>query len=120
MRQNPEVFGIGALLILNYPLAVLFNYLPNKAKNIFNIAVTAVYYTYLFNLIGYLQCMALCVLCYGICYLFKGSIKAPIAVIILSMGALSAKYYIFNLILVICTYRYSKDAAQFGLIKRHR
>lgn len=91
MKRNPEVFGIGAFLALNYPLAILFNYLPVKAKNIFSIVVSALYFTYLFSFIGYLQCIGLCMICYGLCYLFKGSSKAPIAVIILSMGVLSAK-----------------------------
>jgi hypothetical protein len=97
MKRDPEVFGIGAFIALSYPLAILFNYLPNKVKNIFTIAVSAVYFTFLFNFVGYLQCMGLCCLCYGICYLFKGSYNAPIAVILLSMGTLSAKYLYLNL-----------------------
>ena len=92
MKRNPEVFGIGAFLLLNYPLAILFNYLPNKAKNIFSIIVSASSFSYLFNFTGFLQIISLCFICYGICYIFKGSSKAPIAIIISSMGFLSVKY----------------------------
>jgi hypothetical protein len=97
MKRDPEVFGIGGFIALSYTLAILFNYLPNKAKNIFSITVSAVYFSYLFNFVGYLQCIGLCCICYGISYIFKGSYKAPIAVILLSMGTLSAKYLFCNL-----------------------